>query len=503
MKILDVEHIRLADKFTIENEPIKSIDLMERAASQLFKWIKKRITKKTTVNIFAGPGNNGGDGLALARLLIDKGFKVKVCIVLFTTKFSEDFKLNLNRLKALDDNVIFEIKDESDLPDHIEVNEIIVDAILGSGLSRQISGLAADVVHYINNQACIKIALDVPSGLFADKFTGGIQSPIIRADYTLSFQLPKFCFMMPENDVFCGKWQILNIGLSADFINSAPTANFYMTGKDVIPMLKPRPKFSHKGSYGHALLIAGGYGKIGAAVLSARAAIKSGLGLLHVHIPKSAWKILQTACPEAMLSIDRYENYFSQLPDLSPFNSIGIGPGLGMENQSVMAFKLLIQSASVPLVIDADALNMLSENKTWLAFLPKNSVLTPHPGEFKRLVGEWDNDFEKIEKQRSLAVKHKLTIVLKGANTSVCLPDGNIYFNSSGNAGMACGGSGDVLTGLITGLIARGYSSQQAAVIGVYLHGLAGDIAAKKEGYEAMSAGSMIESIPKAFKKLK
>lgn len=501
MKILSIENVREADNYTIKNEPIASIDLMERASLQLFKWIKKRLKKSSTIVIFAGPGNNGGDGLALARMLHNAKYHVEVKVVKFTDKFSGDFNTNLNRLNKIEGLHIEEIVDAKKLL-NLDDDNVIVDAIFGSGLSRVVEGLAADVIHFINNQSCVRIAIDVPSGLFADKHSASGVYSIVRADYTLSFQFPKLAFMFAENDQFVGDWHILNIGLHPDFINHVKTNNYYIIREDINANIYKRLKFSHKGTYGHALLVAGSYGKMGAAVLATKACLRSGVGLLHVHIPKVGYQIMQTTCPEAMLSIDRYDNYFSEVPNLAQFNVIGIGPGLGMEHQSIMALKLLIQSTKLPMVLDADALNILAENKTWMAFLPKNSVLTPHPKEFERIAGKWQNDFEKIELQKKMALKFGIIIVLKGAYTSVCLPSGDVYFNSTGNPGMATGGSGDVLTGLITGLIASGYSAAKAAIIGTFIHGLAGDYTAKKLGQNAMNASDIIDKIPKALKQI-
>jgi len=499
MKILSIDNVREADNYTIKNEPVNSIDLMERASLQLFKWIKKRLKKSTSIVVFAGPGNNGGDGLALARMLHNAKYHVEVKIVKFTDKFSGDFKTNLDRLKEIEDFQLEEIEDAKKLSNFND-DFVIVDAIFGSGLSRPVEGVASDVIHFINNQSCIRISIDIPSGLFADKHSASGVYSIIRADYTLSFQFPKLAFMFPENDQFVGDWHILNIGLHPAFINEVKTDNYFVIKDDINANFHKRLKFSHKGTYGHALLIAGSYGKMGAAILASKASLRSGLGLLHVHIPKVGYQIMQTTCPEAMLSIDRYDNYFSEVPNLDKYNVIGIGPGLGMEHQSTMALKLLIQNTKVPMVIDADALNILAENKTWTAFLPKNSVLTPHPKEFERIAGKWQNDFEKIELQKQMAIKHGIIIVLKGAHTSVCLPSGDVYFNSTGNPGMATGGSGDVLTGLITGLIASGYSSAKAAIIGVYIHGLAGDFASRKLGQNGMMASDIVDKIPKAMK---
>lgn len=502
MKILSVEQIREADNFTIKNEPVSSIDLMERAAKQLFRWIRKRVDNSHVIQVFVGPGNNGGDGLVLARLLTEKNYEVNVFIIRFTSKTSQDFQINHDRLKKMDEANIFEVKTKSDLK-QIHENDIVVDALFGSGLTRAVSGFVGDVIDFMNNNAAVKIAVDVPSGLFADKHSDPKTGKIIRADYTLSFQLPKLAFLLSENDQFVGSWHILDIGLSHEFINKTATKHFVMQKRDIVPMLLQRKKYDHKGNYGHALLIAGSYGKMGATILASKACLRSGVGLLHAHIPKVGYEIMQIASPETMISLDRYDKYFSEIPNLAMYNVVGIGPGLGMEHQSQMALKLLIQEYKHPMVFDADALNILSENKTWLAFIPAGSVLTPHPKEFERLVGKWSDDFDKLELLKKFCSKYGVYVVLKGAHTATCFPDGNIYFNKTGNPGMATAGSGDVLTGIITGLLAQGYTSGQAAVIGVFIHGLAGDIAAKKSGHEALVAGNIVDSLGKAFKKLK
>lgn len=498
MKILPIEEIRTADAYTIKKEPVADIDLMERAARQLFSWIVKRVDNSHKVIIFAGLGNNGGDGLALARMLFNAEYEVAVYVIRYSEKTSENFDENYTRFSQTAGENLFDLNPNDSFPDTKESN-ILVDAIFGSGLTRPVSGFIGTIIENINSSPAATIAVDIPSGLFADdtsKNSGGI---IIQADYTLTFQFPKYAFLMPENDIFVGSWHVLDIGLHQDFINRVNVKNHLVLQKDVEGWIRKRPKFSHKGTYGHALLIAGSYGKTGAAVLTAHACLRSGVGLLHVHIPKIAYPILQTALPEAMLSIDRYDQYFSEIPDLSPYNAIGIGPGLGMESQSQMAFKLLIQQYRQPLVIDADALNILSENKTWLSFLTPDSILTPHPKEFERLAGKWNNDFEKLEKLREFTSKFRVIVVLKGAHTAICLPDGTCYFNSTGNPGMASAGSGDVLTGIITGLLAQQYSPTQAAILGVFLHGRAGDLAARELGEYALIAGDIIKHMGEAF----
>jgi len=501
MKILPVEKIREADAYTIAHEPIADIDLMERAAGQLFHWITKHVDTTHCFYVFVGLGNNGGDGLALSRKLIEAGYEVEVFVVRYSDKNSESFGINYERFKELGYKNLHDMKKAEAFPE-IDADAVVVDALFGSGLTRPVKGFPGEMIRKINATPAIKIAIDVPSGLFVDTSSKNAGGEIIRADYTLTFQFPKLAYLLPENDAYAGSWHILNIGLHEQFIREVKVDNFYVLKSDVTLILKPRKKFSHKGTYGHALLIAGSYGKMGAAVLAAHAALRSGVGLLHVHIPQIGYNIMQTALPEAMLSIDRYENYFSDIPELAMFNAVGIGPGLGTMHQSQMALKLLIQQFKLPMVFDADALNILAENKTWLAFLPHYSILTPHPKEFERLAGKWKDDFERLQKQREFAMKNQVVVVLKGAHTSICTPRGDCYFNSTGNPGMATAGSGDVLTGILTSLLAQGYSSVESAILGVYLHGLAGDLAARKLGVEAMIAGDIIAHLGKAFKKL-
>ncbi len=499
MKILPVKKIREADAYTIKYEPIESIALMERAALACFEWLRPFLKKDSRVRIVCGPGNNGGDGLALARMLYEDEIDTVVWILNFTNKRSDDFKINLERLHKLGGIEVLEISKIESLPE-IEDDLVIVDAIFGSGLSKPVDGFVGEVIDRINESEAVTVAIDIPSGLFADEDTQ--DGEVIEADYTLSFEFPKLAFLMAQNAYYVGDWYVLPIGLHEDFIDEVEVKNFLTTSFIASDLLKGRSKFSHKGIYGHALLIAGSHGKMGASVLASKACLRSGVGLLTTHIPFSGNQILQTAVPEAMLSLDRFENYFSEIPDLSPYNAIGIGPGLGMEAQSHNALKVLIQQAKIPIVFDADALNILAENKTWLGFLPPNCILTPHPKEFERLAGNADDDFERLQLARDFAFKHQLYLVLKGAHTVVCTPKGDCFFNTTGNPGMASGGSGDVLTGMILGLLAQNYTPLEAAILGVFVHGLAGDIAADKLGYEALIAGDIVNAIGKAFKKL-
>ncbi|MFA8300663.1 MAG: NAD(P)H-hydrate dehydratase [Hyphomicrobiales bacterium] len=497
IKILPVHKIREADEYTIKHEPISSVDLMERAATRLFKWILKRLKKGQKVKVVCGPGNNGGDGLVIARFLVEAGFDTQTYIVKFTDKFSTDFAINYDRLKTLDASCSY-ITSKDDIPE-FENNELVIDAIFGSGLSRIVDGLAGDVIESINSSDAYVVSIDIPSGLFADSTCRKNGGKIIRADYTLTIETPKLAFFMPENDEFVGRWEIIPIGLHKDYFDKAKISNFFVSMNDITPRLRGRSKFSHKGTFGHGLLISGAYGKIGAAVLASKAALRSGLGLLTVHVPKCGYNIIQTAVPEAMVSIDSDEENFFYLPKLDPYRAIAIGPGIGQSEGAKMGLKMLIQTYNAPIILDADALNIIADHRTWLSFLPQNSILTPHPGEFARLAGTPSDDFDQIEKARYMAIKFGIYIVLKGAHTLITTPDGRCFFNSTGNPGMATGGSGDVLTGIILGLLTQGYNSFDACVVGVYLHGLAADKAVFDKGYNSLIASDIINYLPSAF----
>jgi NAD(P)H-hydrate epimerase len=510
MKILKDEQIRAADAFTIKNEPIKSVDLMERAAEVCSKWIIEYFHENTFFKVVCGTGNNGGDGLAIARLLHDKGYRVEVFILPFFSKVSDDFIINRKRLEAIPVQVT-EIKEASDissqqsqsLPIAIGAQPVaFIDAILGSGLSKPVEGKLAEVIERINSLKLPIIAIDMPSGLMMEDNAKANRKGIISATFTLTFEAPKLSFFFAENAKQVGEFFILDIGLDKKFIAEQKSLKYFLTEDMILPILRPRARFSHKGTYGHALIIAGGFGKMGAAVLAAKACLRAGAGLLTVHIPNCGYEILQSAVPEAMAQVDAEEREFSGVSDTGKFNAIGIGPGIGQSENAAKGLKLLIQNAKFPLVIDADALNILSENKTWLSFLPKGSILTPHPGEFARLVGKINDGYQVHLAQIEFAVKHSVYLVLKGAYTAIATPEGEVYFNSTGNPGMAKGGSGDALTGVITGLLAQGYTPKESALFGVYLHGLAGDIAANEFSREAMIAEDITNCLGNAFKHL-
>lgn len=496
-KIFSSDQVRKADTYTIKNEPVSSIVLMERAAGACVEWLKKfQDLSIKNVLIFCGPGNNGGDGLAIARMLHEKQIHVSVFIPDESSKLSEDCSINLHRAKECGIDLRLIETFELNL---VKESSILVDALFGSGLSKPLEGNYKKLVDTINKSKCITISIDIPSGLYADKPVDSSKDSVINADYTLCFQFPKLAFLFPENEYYTGNWQVLPIGLNPDFIRSELCRNYFVEFEDVKGILRPRSRFSHKGTFGHALLIGGSKGKIGASVLMGKACLRSGAGLVTVHLPNCGYTTIQTAMPELMVSVDSDENECTQIPHLDSYSAIAAGPGLGTGKSTANMIKHLIQQAKVPLLLDADALNILSDNPTWLAFLPKNSVLTPHPGEFGRLAGKTSNSFDRLEVLRSFCIKYSLNIVLKGAYTVICSPLGNCYFNPTGNPGMATGGSGDVLTGIIAGLLTQGYNPTEACILGVYLHGLAGDLAAENTGYESLLAGDIIENLGKGF----
>jgi hydroxyethylthiazole kinase-like uncharacterized protein yjeF len=502
MKIFTVDKIREADRYTIENEPISSIDLMERAAYKCFEWLNKKAVKDQQFIVFAGPGNNGGDGLVIARYISQAGFQTQVYILNLNDKFSEDFLINRDRLSGLENLIITEWTEvPKEWPEFSE-ETILIDALFGSGLNKALKGLPAKVVHFLNEQNHIKVAIDLPSGLFSDKAIEEKNPAIFQADYTLSFQFPKLAFLMPENEFYVGDWHILNIGLSTEYIEQTQTSYYFLTHQFIKSLYKSRPRFSHKGSFGHLLMIAGDYTKMGAAILSSKAALRSGVGLLTLHHPKNSGDAVVSAVPEVMLSPDESAEAFTKLPTMERFTQIAIGPGLGTRKTTANALKLMLQEIKSPIVFDADALNILAENKTWLAYLPAQSVLTPHLKEFERLVGKSSHSFERMQKAGDFSKKYGVYLVLKGANSMIVTPTGKFYFNSTGNPGMATGGSGDVLTGMIGSLMAQQYTTLEACLLGVYLHGLAGNLAAEKLGLEALLSSDIIEHLGSAFKNL-
>jgi hydroxyethylthiazole kinase-like uncharacterized protein yjeF len=496
MKILTTEQIYKADQATILEKGIKSVDLMETAAFKCFEFIQNNYNlDNKSFKIFCGVGNNGGDGLVIARYLHQKNVNLYCYIIHFSDIKSEDFIINFDKLKTIKGK-IYDIFEENDFPE-IQPNDIVIDAIFGLGLKKSPYGFTKKLIQKINNSGAFIISIDLPSGLLVEQTVLDIES-VVKANKILTFQVPKLSLMLPENKDYCTDFEIIDIGLSQKFINSLETNNFLTKQLDIQQLYIPRNKFSHKGSFGHSLLIGGSYGKMGAVTLTSKAALKVGSGLVSAYIPKCGYQILQIALPEVMVEVDN-ESEIHHFNHKTPANCIGIGPGLGLHEKTIDGFLNFLKLQKNPLVIDADAINILSQNKHSLKLIPKNSVLTPHPKEFERLVGSWKDDYEKLEKLRDFSIKYSVIVVLKGAFTVVANHN-NLYFNSTGNAALATAGSGDVLTGIITGLMAQGYTPFNASVIGVYLHGKTSDIYCRQNPQETFIASDIIDLLPIAIK---
>jgi len=496
MKILNVDQIRALDQYTIEHERIAPINLMERAAEAFVDWFVAHFDAKCPVRVFCGLGNNGGDGLAIARLLMQREYEVQTYIVRHAPRESEDFFINHKRLKLL--TTPHYIEQESEIP-VLRPNEIVIDAILGSGLTRPAEGIIRSVIQAINYSPARVVSVDIASGLFANA-PNGHANIIIEPDYTVTFHLPKLAFMQPSNGRYVGEWHCVDIGLSRSFIDRAPTPYFYTTESETRHLQRQRDRFSHKGTFGHALLLAGSYGKIGAAVLAARACLRSGVGLLTLQSPRCGYGILQTAVPEAMCVPDQHERVLTGLTDLEgpaleSYSVVGIGPGIGQSPETLAMLQQVLSQVKKPMVLDADALNLLAANRSLLSRLPEQTILTPHPKEFERLTRRWTSDYDKLGILREFAQRQRVVVVLKGAHTAVATPDGTVHFNSTGNPGMSTGGTGDVLTGVLTALLAQGYDPVEAAVLGVFEHGRAGDRAARTRGTMGLTASDLIENL--------
>ena len=488
MKLLSPQQIHDWDAYTIANEPVSSIDLMERAAGKCTDFIIEQNFPAAGIKIFCGKGNNGGDGLAIARQLIETGYGPLVYILEFGAKGTDDFQENLHRLHQLTTEIHF-IQSNEFFP-AIDKDDLVIDALYGSGLNRPLQNLSEELVLHINETAATVIAVDVPSGMFIEKSSKGIA--VVKATHTLTFQSLKLCFLVAENAGLFGTVHVLDIGLHNTFTEDVK-ADFEMVTEDQVKSyFKPRKPFSHKGNHGHALLVAGNKGKMGAAVLAARACLRSGTGLLTVNVPEQSLVILQTAVPEAMCMSRETEI------DFTKFSTMGIGPGLGTGEDSKQLLENILNNYKKPLVLDADALNIISANKEMLQKIPAGSVLSPHPKEFERLAGIADNDFDRIKLALTFSQQYPFVIILKGHYTLTAF-SGRGWFNSTGNSGLAKGGSGDVLTGILTAFMAQGYNPLQAAILGVYLHGLAADHALINQSPETMIASDIIEKLGTAF----
>ncbi|MEZ4857740.1 MAG: NAD(P)H-hydrate dehydratase [Flavobacteriaceae bacterium] len=498
MKIFSAEQLYKADEITTKKQGITSVDLMERAATQIFHWLHQRMQgAQVPIHIFCGIGNNGGDGLALGRLLMERGYKVSTYIANFTDKRSKCFLINYDNIKNVTMKWPILMTSEEDFPE-IHPEDIIVDCLFGIGLNRAPEGWVKKLIQYLNAQKAFRLSIDIPSGLSANAPLLDSEA-VIKANHTLTFQAPKFTFFLPETGIFVPYFEVLDIGLDPEYLMTTPPLAQLIYKPQAQRFYKQREKFSHKGIYGHALVVGGSKGKIGAVTLTSKATLKIGAGLVTAYIPNCGNAILQTSVPEIMTVSDLSEDFIASFAiDFEP-SVIAVGMGMGQHSETQKALKKLFSEKKDSLfVIDADAINLIAKDTSLLKLLPKQSILTPHEGELRRLLGNWESDFDKIEKAKDFSIKHELLVIIKGAHTMVV--NGNhLYVNTTGNPGMATAGSGDVLSGIITGLLSQGYDPLMASVFGVYLHGSSGNIVSQEKGFEALVASDIIENIGSAF----
>lgn len=500
--IYSAQEIHEIDAGTIKEEGITSLDLMERAAAAATRAVAQRWDSNTPIIIFAGPGNNGGDALAMARQLALAGYRVQAYLFNTSGKLSADCQANKVRLEKTQEVSFIEVTHQFE-PPKLTKEHLIIDGLFGTGLTKPLSGGYASLVRFINDAPTSVVSIDIPSGLMCDDNSFNIRAHIVKATLTLTFQQPKLSMMLAENAGNIGELEVLDIGLSEKVMEQTQPQAYILTEKDIAAQLRPRPIFGHKGTFGHALIMAGKHGMAGAAILSARACLRSGIGKVTVHTPQMNSSILQIAVPEAVLSLDSGDMVLTETAPLDGFDALAIGPGISMERTTELAFIEQVTHTRIPLVIDADGLNILSRHKSWLNQIPANAILTPHPGELSRLGNCRNDDYSLLTEAVTIAKERHLFIVLKGHHTAICTPSGTIYFNSTGNSGMATAGSGDSLTGIIVALLAQKYTAEAACMIGVYLHGLAGDMAAEALGEDSVTASDIISYLPPALKHLR
>ncbi len=502
MKIFSREQIAHIDQQTKILEPILEIDLMERASNALFEWLIAHNQVSSRIAVIAGTGNNGGDALAVARMMISTNIHVDVYLPELGGKRSEANQINLERLAEMANVSMVKLAERHELPD-LSRYDLLIDGLFGSGLNRPLEGFARIVIDWMNQSGVETVSIDLPSGLMCDENSEN-DGAIVCATHTLSLGLPKLALFFSENQPWIGNWEIIHFGLSEQAIGEAVTNYLFLDQPMACSLLKRRKMFSHKGIYGHGLLLAGSKGKIGAALLAARGALRAGLGLLTIHLPNSVGSIVQISLPEAMSSFDTGEEYLTQIPDLNQYSALAAGPGIGTAKLTQEAVYRLLNDAKVPMVLDADALNILAKNPSWLKQLPAHTILTPHPAEFDRLSGiAAKTEEERLQMAIHFAFSYRVILVLKGAFTRIIFPEGTVWFNSTGNPGMATGGSGDVLTGIILGLLCQGYTSGEAAMLGVFLHGRSADLRVETTSQESLIASEIADNLGQAFASLK
>lgn len=502
MKIFDNDTIRAIDKATIEHENVSAIDLVERAAEAIACEIISRWRPNKPITIFAGFGNNGADALAVARLLIEQGYSP--VIYLFNiggNMLGNECRICRDRLRDLNYANFYEVIDHFALP-ALSPNHVVIDGLFGSGLNRPIYGGFVTLIQFINDSGATVVSIDVPSGLLGDWNVNPINRNIIHADLTLAIQFPRLAFFLKDNSGLVGEWKVLNIDLSSEAINNSQS-NFYLVEKsDIRCSIKRRNSFASKADCGSALIIAGSYGMMGAAVLSANGAIRSGVGKITVHSPQCGYNVMQVSAPEAMFVADKHELIPTDLTPRHKYDAIAVGPGIGTHEYTIQALELFLKNTKQPIILDADALNCIALRPSLLNYIPTNSIITPHAGEFDRIFGEHKSDEARLKKALDRAKRYGIIIVLKGRHTAVVRHDGKIFFNTSGNASLATAGSGDVLTGIMAGFLAQGYAPEIASLIAIYVHGIAGEISSETHGIFGVKSGDIANNVGCAIKQI-
>ncbi len=500
MKIFTTEDIRAIDRSTIETEGVTARDLIERVADGVVGEIVSRWRPNKRTTVFAGPGNNGADALAVARQLIEQGFAPEIYLFnIGGDKLSSDCRQCRDDLLKLDGVNFTEVTGSFTLPE-LNSSYLVVDGLFGSGLREPLTGGFMSLVRYINESGAKVLSIDVPSGMFGDWNRGAINRNIIHASLTIAIQFPRLAFMMKENSSLVGEWKVIDIGLSNDAMRRTPTNFQIVDAAGMRMLLKPRSPFCSKADFGNLLIVAGKYGMMGAAIMAARGSLRSGVGKVTVHAPGWGYEVIQGQVPEAMFDPDRNDTVVSEIKQAHAYSAVAIGPGLGTSEATINALDSFLKSSGGPLVLDADALNCMSMRRTMLNMLPARSILTPHAGEFDRLFGTHSTDEERLLTAVKVAEDYDILILLKGHHTALVRPDGKIYFNSTGSPALATPGSGDVLTGVIAAFLAQGYKPEIAPLAGAYIHGLAGDIAADEHGEYGVTAGDIAANIGRAIR---
>ncbi len=498
LPLLTSAQIHEADAYTIAHEPISSVNLMERAVKAFTGWFINHFTEKTeAIAIYCGTGNNGGDGLAIARLLKYQGYlKIIVYVARFSDKVSDDFNVQLQNLQQTG-IIPHDLNRSGTWPQ--EDSDIIIDALLGSGLNKPLTGDYERLVKQLNDAHKTIVSVDTPTGLPSE---GEVEpdAASIKADLVITFQQPKISFLLPESGPAIRCWEAVNIGIDDQYLQSLNSPYQLVEQQDIRQRLKPRRHFSNKGTYGHALIVAGQSKTMGAALICSSACVSAGAGLTTACIPGSGLTALNSHQPETMAIVREG----SELPEIEwdKFSTMGIGPGLGNSDETLSLLNAIFDNYKKPVVIDADALNLLAANPYLLSKVPAGSILTPHMKEFDRLFGEHKTWWQRLQTLKQKAAGLNLYIVLKNDYTITGTPGGRLYFNSTSNAAMATGGMGDALTGIITALLAQKYSAEDACILGAYLHGKAGDDLALPDRMMVTTPSKIIEQLPVTMARL-